>query len=70
MKYKISDGGATAEGFNETNDCVVRAIAIAARYSGPKAPQVQRVQQVFDPNLGKVVWPVREALWPVAMEEA
>ena len=31
MKYKISDGGATAEGFNETNDCVVRAIAIAAR---------------------------------------
>lgn len=29
---------------------------IPTRYSGPKAPMVQRVKQVFDPNLGKVVW--------------
>ncbi len=32
---------------------------LASRYTGPKAPQVQRVQQVFDPNLGRVVWPVQ-----------
>lgn len=26
------------------------------RDTGPRPPQVQRVKQVFDPNLGKVVW--------------
>lgn len=31
MKYKISDGGAVAAGFDERNDCVVRGLAIAAR---------------------------------------
>lgn len=31
---------------------------IASRYSGPKPPQIQRVRQVFDPNLNQVVWPV------------
>ena len=30
---------------------------IPARYSGPKPPQVQRITQVFDANLGRVVWP-------------
>ncbi len=30
---------------------------IQARYTGPLAPMIQRVKQVFDPNLGKVVWP-------------
>jgi hypothetical protein len=34
---------------------------VPARNSGPLAPQVQRIQQVFDPNLGKVVWPVAES---------
>lgn len=29
-----------------------------SKYTGPKPPQIQRVKQVFDPNLGKVVWPV------------
>lgn len=29
---------------------------LRSRNTGPKAPQVQRVRQVFDPNLGKVVW--------------
>lgn len=28
------------------------------RNTGPKAPQVQRVKQVFDPNLKKVMWPL------------
>lgn len=28
-----------------------------ARFTGPKPPQIQRVRHVFDPNLGKVVWP-------------
>lgn len=27
-----------------------------ARFTGPAAPMVQRLQSVFDPNLGKVVW--------------
>jgi len=30
---------------------------LPARRTGPKPPMVQRVKQVFDPNLGKVVWP-------------
>jgi len=30
---------------------------LPGKYTGPKPPMVQRVQQVFDPNLGKVVWP-------------
>ena len=29
---------------------------INARYTGPKPPMVQNIKQVFDPNLGKVVW--------------
>jgi hypothetical protein len=29
---------------------------VRARYSGPKPPQVQRVQSVYDPNLRRVVW--------------
>ena len=31
---------------------------ITARDTGPRAPMIQRVKHVFDPNLGKVVWPV------------
>lgn len=27
------------------------------RFTGPKAPMIQRVKQVFDPNTGEVVWP-------------
>lgn len=30
---------------------------IASRYTGPRPPMIQRIKQVFDPNLGKVVWP-------------
>ena len=29
---------------------------LPGRYTGPKPPMVQRTRQVFDPNLGKVVW--------------
>ena len=29
---------------------------VMARYTGPLAPQVQRVKQVYDPNTGQVVW--------------
>ena len=29
---------------------------LPSRNSGPEAPQVQRVKQVWDPNLGEVVW--------------
>lgn len=29
---------------------------LASKYTGPHAPQVQRVKQVFDPNLGRVMW--------------
>jgi len=34
-----------------------RYALLKARYSGPKPPMIQRVHQVFDPNLGAVVWP-------------
>lgn len=37
-----------------------RYALIPACNTGPLPPQVQRVKQVFDPNLGKVVWPVTE----------
>lgn len=30
---------------------------LPSKYTGPLPPMVQRVKQVFDPNLGKVVWP-------------
>jgi hypothetical protein len=26
------------------------------KYTGPKPPQIQRVQQIFDPNTNEVVW--------------
>ncbi|CDM42418.1 helix-turn-helix domain-containing protein [Ectopseudomonas oleovorans] len=29
---------------------------VQARYSGPRPPMIQRTKQVYDPNLGKVVW--------------
>jgi hypothetical protein len=29
---------------------------IPARYTGPKPPMIQRIKQIFDPNLGEVVW--------------
>lgn len=29
---------------------------LPGKYTGPKPPMVQRTRQVFDPNLGKVVW--------------
>lgn len=28
-----------------------------SRYTGPQPPMVQRIKQVFDPNIGQVVWP-------------
>lgn len=33
---------------------------VTSRNTGPRAPMLQRVRQVFDPNLKRVVWP-REA---------
>ncbi|MEZ5571206.1 MAG: hypothetical protein R3E64_04205 [Halioglobus sp.] len=35
-----------------------RYCLIQSRWSGPKSPMIQRVKQVYDPNLGKVVWPL------------
>lgn len=29
---------------------------LPSRYTGPRPPMIQRVRQVFDPNLGEVVW--------------
>ncbi|MGE4545803.1 MAG: hypothetical protein AB7D06_17055 [Pedobacter sp.] len=29
---------------------------VRSRYSGPRPPMIQRVKQVYDPNLCKVVW--------------
>lgn len=33
---------------------------IDRRYTGPRPPMIQRVRQVYDPNLQKVVWPTGE----------
>lgn len=30
---------------------------LPSRWRGPKAPMIQRVKAVYDPNLGKIVWP-------------
>jgi hypothetical protein len=32
-------------------------VLLSSKNTGPHAPMVQRVKQVFDPNLRKVVWP-------------
>ena len=29
---------------------------LPSKYTGPRPPQIQRVKQVYDPNIGKVVW--------------
>lgn len=36
---------------------VARYLLVPAFNTGPRAPMVQKVKQVFDPNLGKVMWP-------------
>lgn len=33
---------------------------VPSRYSGPLPPQVQRIKQVWDQNLGKAVWSARD----------
>ncbi len=35
---------------------LARYCLLPTKYTGPKPPMVQRIKQVFDPNLGKVVW--------------
>ncbi len=37
-----------------------RAVFALANWTGPKAPMIQRVKKVWDPNLKKVVWPLPE----------
>lgn len=39
-----------------TGPIAARYRLMPSRYTGPKSPQVQRVHQVFDRNLNKVVW--------------
>lgn len=29
---------------------------VPSRYTGPRPPMIQRIKQVFDPNLGRVMW--------------
>lgn len=35
---------------------VARYRLLPSRYTGPRPPMIQRVKQVYDPNLKKVVW--------------
>lgn len=35
----------------------LRYHVVPALYSGPRAPMIQSIKQVYDPNLGRVVWP-------------
>lgn len=37
-----------------------QATYLFVRFTGPRAPMVQRVKQVFDPNTGEIAWPVSE----------
>jgi hypothetical protein len=34
---------------------------VPSRNTGPRPPMIQRIKAVFDPNLGRVVWPLPEA---------
>ena len=42
------------------NDPNTPYMFVSGKYTGPKAPMVQRVKRVFDQNLNKVVWPDQE----------
>ena len=44
------------KGGNSRSGGKARYRFIPSKYTGPLPPQVQRVKQIFDPNLGKVVW--------------
>lgn len=33
---------------------------IPSKFTGPKPPMIQRIKQVFDPNLQQVVWPTNQ----------
>lgn len=35
---------------------IARYRLLPSRYTGPQPPQIQRISQVWDPNLAKVVW--------------
>jgi hypothetical protein len=37
-----------------------KAVYMIIRYTGPKAPMIQRVKQIWDPNLKEVVWPIKK----------
>lgn len=39
-----------------TAQTIARYRLLPSRYTGPQPPQIQRVHQVWDPNLSKVVW--------------
>lgn len=47
-------------GFRKGTGSKARYRFIPAMYTGPKAPVIQRVKQVYDPNTGEVVWPRQE----------
>ena len=40
----------------QAHDGPFRYRLIPRRYSGPRPPKIQRIQQVYDPNTGQVVW--------------
>lgn len=38
------------------NGTLARYLLMPGRYTGPRPPQIQRTKQIYDPNLGEVVW--------------
>lgn len=40
-----------------TTGRLARYLLVPAFNTGPRAPMVQRIKQVYDPNVGRVVWP-------------
>lgn len=39
-----------------THGGLARYRLLPTRFTGPKPPMIQRIKQIFDPNLGEVVW--------------
>jgi len=54
--HLVKAGYLTLVQASKTTGGRARYRTVPSRYSGPLAPQVQRVKQVYDPNTGAVVW--------------
>lgn len=56
--YLHKAGYLVVTGKPSTHGGLTRYRLLQSQYTGPKPPMIQRVKQVYDPNLGRVVWPL------------